>query len=679
MRFPLPPLRQFSLTRDLQWCAVLLVALLLSAFSQEMSAQKPVAVLPQTYIDTTWNPPTGGTTWPVHSSSTLQTTLNLANPGDTIVLDAGVTYTGNFSLIPKSNPNHKWIYIVSSALNSLPPPGTQVSTTDAVNMPKIVTPNVAPALTVIAGSSYYRLVGLEITTTSTQGCSPNHNPPLNCFTYIIVDTPYTQYSLSDSITVDRCYLHGVSNVDVQRAIVANASNFAVIDSFIDTIQMIGADTQAVIAYHTPGPLKIVNNYLSSAGENILLGGAGANSNPWVPSDVEIRNNYLFKPLTWVPLSLNGSLVVKNAFEVKSGQRILFDHNQIENVWAGGQTGFAIVLTVRSSQSGDVSVVNDITVTNNTLKNVVAGFNTLAADDQCGNSSYPNCHNAGSQDRWYIANNQITFYDPKQPGGFKNSMLALMPGWNNFTNTQGQIRDLVFQHNTGVAVASTPCWDSVYFSAGGQSPPLNNLTNNIWLLDNVFCRQPFGDWGLQGTAGLTQYMGYPGAPPYDLTQRFYGNVLYAPPGEKLQSFPPHNYATTVPFTYVDPANGNYQLLSPYWTDTSDGQLAGVHIVTPVFAISGTISGPSGAGATVNLTGAASATTTADATGSYSFAALPNGIYIVTPSNAGSSFTPTSQTVTVNGASVTAVNFNFFIDSSHYWAPSAAQVVRVRQSV
>ena len=211
----------------------LLVVLLLSAFSPVMFAQMPVATLPQTYIDTTWNPPIGGTTWAVHSSSTLQTALNLANPGDTIVLDAGVTYTGNFDLLPKANPNHKWIYIVSSALSSLPAPGTQVSTTDAVNMPKIVTPNVAAALTFVAGSSYYRLVGLEITSASTQGCSPNHNPPLNCFTYMLVDTPYTQYSLSDSITVDRCYLHGVPNIDVQRAIVANISNFAVIDSYID--------------------------------------------------------------------------------------------------------------------------------------------------------------------------------------------------------------------------------------------------------------------------------------------------------------------------------------------------------------------------------------------------------------------------------------------------------------
>src|SRR5262249_14626650 len=163
------------------------------------------------------------------------------------------------------NPNHKWIYIVSSALNRLPSPGNQVSTTDAVNMPKIVTPNVSAALTVIAGSSYYRLVGLEITSASVQGCNPNHNPPLNCVTYMLTDTPYTHSSLSDSITINRCYLHGAPKVDLQHATVANATNFALIDSFINAIHMVAADPQAVFAYHTPGPLKIVNNYLLAAG------------------------------------------------------------------------------------------------------------------------------------------------------------------------------------------------------------------------------------------------------------------------------------------------------------------------------------------------------------------------------------------------------------------------------
>ncbi len=78
-----------------------------------------------------------------------------------------------------------------------------------------------------------------------------------------------------------------------------------------------------------------------------------------------------------------TMVVKNAFEIKSGQRVLFDNNLIENVWADGQLGFAIVLTVRSGQSGDMAVVNDITITNNVLKNVVSGVNSGAADDTCG--------------------------------------------------------------------------------------------------------------------------------------------------------------------------------------------------------------------------------------------------------------------------------------------------------
>src|ERR1039458_9895697 len=114
------------------------------------------------------------------------------------------------------------------------------------------------------------------------------------------------------------------------------------------------------------------------------------------------------------------MVVKNALELKSAQRVLFDSNTIENVWMNGQMGYAIVLTVRTSQSGDIAVVNDVTITDNVLKNVVSGINTAAADNTCSPAyGYPNCHNAGSQDRWNIANNLMTFYDPTQLGGSHN--------------------------------------------------------------------------------------------------------------------------------------------------------------------------------------------------------------------------------------------------------------------
>ncbi|HET8925075.1 MAG TPA: choice-of-anchor D domain-containing protein [Candidatus Acidoferrum sp.] len=79
-------------------------------------------------------------------------------------------------------------------------------------------------------------------------------------------------------------------------------------------------------------------------------------------------------------------------------------------------------------------------------------------------------------------------------------------------------------------------------------------------------------------------------------------------------------------------------------------------TAGYSISGAISPVSGgAGAVVSLTGAASATTTADGSGNFALTGLPNGTYGITPSHSGFKFTPSSQSMTVNGANVTGVQF------------------------
>src|SRR5262249_34691668 len=78
--------------------------------------------------------------------------------------------------------------------------------------------------------------------------------------------------------------------------------------------------------------------------------------------------------------------------------------------------------------------------------------------------------------------------------------------------------------------------------------------------------------------------------------------------------------------------------------------------PTWTISGTVSpAASGAGTTLTLSGGASGSTTADASGNFSFAGLANGTYTVTPSKTGFTFSPVSQSVTVSGANVTGVNF------------------------
>ncbi|MCU1270103.1 MAG: repeat/fibronectin type domain protein [Acidobacteriaceae bacterium] len=75
----------------------------------------------------------------------------------------------------------------------------------------------------------------------------------------------------------------------------------------------------------------------------------------------------------------------------------------------------------------------------------------------------------------------------------------------------------------------------------------------------------------------------------------------------------------------------------------------------WSISGNISPSSlGSGAVLTLSGSNS-TTTADANGNYSFANVANGMYTVTPSQAGVTFNPAWQSVTVNGAPLSTVNF------------------------
>ncbi len=75
----------------------------------------------------------------------------------------------------------------------------------------------------------------------------------------------------------------------------------------------------------------------------------------------------------------------------------------------------------------------------------------------------------------------------------------------------------------------------------------------------------------------------------------------------------------------------------------------------YSISGTVSGDTASGVTLNLTGAATKTATSDSSGNYTFSGLANGSYTVTPSKSGYTFNPSSLSVTINSANQTGKNF------------------------
>ncbi|MGC2110388.1 MAG: hypothetical protein WA655_12780 [Candidatus Korobacteraceae bacterium] len=584
------------------------------------SAGAPFPTPPQAYVDTTWNPPTTGSTWnvgctgnPTTDGNNLQNTVNEAHPGDIIILQARCVYSGNIALPAKDPTSGQWIYVESSELSSLPPPGQRITPSYLNHMATITTPNTQSALIAECtgsgactgngsnyGANHFRFVGLELTSNSNIGCDPGNNPPIACWSFYIYqsqssDDGNTAY-LSDSMTIDRCYVHGISNgansQDVIHAIGANATNFAVMDSYISDIHITGSEAQGILGYYTPGPVKIVDNYISSTTQEIMFGGAGGTDNPYVPSDIEIRRNTLFKPTSWDSCGTNGTVpaggllsngsscpsgqgapnnqwVEKNNLELKNAQRVAITGNTLQNTWVSGQTGSSVLLTVRTSQSGNNAVVDDILFQGNVLSGVDSGVNTLEQDDQCQYTQ--GCTNPGEAKRNWV-NDNLFLISPSQDN-YEHVGLFLDGG--SLPEGLAGVTDFIFQHNTVLMSDLSTLWASIYtrLPTGSGCPPTNSVTHNVWVLDTAMTRQPTGDCGYQGTTGLQYYMGDPSG---DLAQRFYGNVMYVPSFDHQQQWPgSSNDATTVPFVYLNPGNGNYQLSVPDWLTTTDGNVSGMN--------------------------------------------------------------------------------------------------------
>src|SRR5262249_7045895 len=130
--------------------------------------------------------------------------------------------------------------------------------------------------------------------------------------------------------------------------------------------------------------KIVNNYIEGATENFMLGGADPSYPGLVPSDIEFRQNYLYKPLRWKeddPSYASIHWAVKNLFELKNARRVWVDGNIFEQNWSDAQNGFAILFTPRNENgTAPWVMVQDITFTNNIVRHVAGGINLFGIDD-----------------------------------------------------------------------------------------------------------------------------------------------------------------------------------------------------------------------------------------------------------------------------------------------------------
>jgi hypothetical protein len=529
--------------------------------------------LPRVLLDTTYSPPTRGHLIPVKASGDLQAALDSSRPGDVIELPAGATFTGNF-ILPRK-PGTDWIYIRSSAHARLPRPGTRVAPSHARWMPRIDTPNRSPAIRTAAAAHHYRLVGIEVTARGdTRSTGPYSD---NNVVYLESEGGQTSVSqVPSDIVLDRCYVHGTPTGSVRRGIAMNGARMAVVDSYLSDFHEVGADSQAISSWNGPGPFKIVNNHLEGAGENLMFGGADPSIPDLVPSDIEIRGNHLFKPLSWRigdPTYAGTPWSVKNIFELKNARRVLAEGNLLEHNWRHDQNGFAILFTVRNQDGGAPwCTVEDVTFRKNVLRHAGGGFNILAADN-----NYPSQQTR----RILIQDNLLDDISSVNWGGTGRLFQML-----SLDARDTGILDLTVEHNTGFSNAWT--------AYTGDRPVA--VHRSFTFRNNIVPKRTYGFAGgtkswpppspiVTGDGGRTLDTFY-------VAPVFAGNVLIGSTPADYSGYPGNFFpASDAEVGFLDVARGNYRLgpASPYKSAGTDGKDPGAAIDELETATAGAVSG------------------------------------------------------------------------------------------
>jgi hypothetical protein len=495
--------------------------------------------LPRVYLDTSEIAPTGRTIQ-VAAGGDLQGALNSAQPGDLISLQAGATFVGPFTLPQKSGTG--WIIVrTSSPDSSLPPFGQRIRPSFAPQLARIVTPTSEPALMTAPGAHHYRFIGIEFALQTG-----------TTFAYELVrlgeggPPQTTTASIPHNLIFDRVYAHGTPTSELRRCFTLNSASTAIINSHLSDCHQTGVDSQAIGGWNGPGPFKIANNYLEGAGENLIFGGADPSIPNLVPSDIEIRGNHFYKPVSWkIGHAQYGGIPwgVKNLLELKNAQRVLIIGNVFEHNWPHAQNGFAILFTVRNQDGmAPWSVVKDITFRFNVVRRVAAVFNIHRTDDL--QSSQPT-------ERILIEHNLYHDVGTPEWGG---SGILLQPN--------GGLIDLAFNHNTGFQgthiIAAGP--------SGGPGAVRFAFNNNI-ALNNEF---GVGGDGTYGSPLTTLSTYFPGA-------EFLKNAII---GGASSNYPPSNFfpANMGAVGFLNHAAGDYRLApgSPYKNAATDGTDVGANI-------------------------------------------------------------------------------------------------------
>lgn len=192
----------------------------------------------------------------------------------------------------------------------------------------------------------------------------------------------TVITAGPSTALDRVIVYG-SPKGQHRGIAGNNTDLSIDNSHIGNIWK-DQDTQAVGGWTNAKRHRIWNTYLESSGENICYGGSDSITAALSPEDIDIFNCDIVKPLAWRGRT---DMTVKNLFELKNAKNVRLRSCRLDNSWAQGQTGYAILLSIRNQdgsgnpiQRNPWATVEDVLIEDCIMRHLGAGLKITGHDD-----------------------------------------------------------------------------------------------------------------------------------------------------------------------------------------------------------------------------------------------------------------------------------------------------------
>jgi hypothetical protein len=377
----------------------------------------------------------------------LQAALDTAKTGDLLRIPANNTTTHLY--LRASQPHQGWVTIAG---------------TDATSVITQTVGGATSAINMESGSHHVRFLGPLTVRTN----APGTNAIIRSYNGETTLGAMVHDMILDSVTVD------ADTFEVRRCVWFDGVRMAVVRSKLLNCASRSGDAQAIIVGNGPGPYRFQSNWLEGGHQCIMSGGFDPAFKGNRPADAYVADNTCYKRPEWHYVDLgNGAKdysgvkrQVKTVFEMKFGERWLFERNRCIGLWADAQAGFYLLLKSENQDGGNPTAqTQDITFRYNHCTSVANGWNIAAHP-----GSWP-----------AVALNRVTLYD--------NLTDALSTNGNEGKPVQllDAIQDVVLMNNT----FRTSTLDAISFD--GASGVRTSVLRNVI---------PNGTYGVKGSGNST---------------------------------------------------------------------------------------------------------------------------------------------------------------------------------